>query len=536
VRAVLIAAVFLLSSPLSALEIESHFSVSASGTVSRVKVVKGEVLAKFAASVSTDAVRAALRSRGGDDGGALALPRWRLLKLPPGMRVAAGLEHFKGLPGLEAIQPNHAYRPSRIPNDPSINSQYALSRLSAYAGWEYETGDSSPVTIAVIDTGIDGTHPELSGKLVGTSKFFDPDSANPPAVDDAPTAACNHATRVAGLAAASTDNGQGVAGISWGAKLLSLKVFADGDCLDDCSDEAGYESCSASDRALANAVTYAASLHGDAVYGKMILNMSLGGFMDCSSPQNAFTREALAAASDAGVLILAAAGNIAPGTPSYVNAPANCPGVVPVGATDSGDRLASFSCRGPEMAQRGLSAPGVGVYTTDIGDDYASADGTSFATPLAAGAAALVWSAALSRDPVFTSTDVANALRNTADDLGATGPDNNFGYGRINLHRALRYAVEGTLAGFKGESKAIAFPNPFRPASDRLLSFSFPSGDAGSGLKIEIYTMEGELVKKLDGLTWNGLNSAGIPAATGVYLFLVKSDSGKSRGKFALIR
>jgi len=184
------------------------------------------------------------------------------------------------------------------------------------------------------------------------------------------------------------------------------------------------------------------------------------------------------------------------------------------------------------MAQRGLSAPGVGVYTTDAGDGYASADGTSFATPLAAGAAALVWSA----KPVYTSTDVANALRNTADDLGATGPDNNFGYGRINLHRALRYAAEGTLAGFKGESKPIAFPSPFRPASDRLLSFSFPAGTAGSGLKIEIYTMEGELVKKLDGLTWDGRNDAGNPAATGVYLFLVKSDSGKSRGKFALIR
>ncbi len=510
-------AVFLLfcASSAGALEIESHFSVSASGAVSRVKVVKGEVLARFSASVSADALRAELRSRGGEDGGALALPRWRLLKLPPGMRVADALEHFKGLPGLEAIQPNHVYRPSRIPNDPSINSQYALSRLSAYAGWEYETGDSSPVTIAVIDTGIDGTHPELSGKLVGTSKYFNPNGS--PGVDDTPTTdVCGHGTKVAGAAAAETDNGGGIAGISWGAKVLSLRVF---------------NSCvGTTDAAIINAVDHAATLHDDPAYGKIVVNMSLGDEDDktCYPAM----QEAISSAREDGVLILVAAGNDA----SAVNSPASCAHVVPVGATDAEDRLASFSSRGPELALRGVSAPGVGVYTTDISSGYASADGTSFATPLAAGAAALVWSAALSRDPVFTSTDVANALRNTADDLGATGPDNNFGYGRINLHRALRYAVEGTLAGFKGESKPIAFPSPFRPASDRLLSFSFPAGTAGSGLKIEIYTMEGELVKKLDGLTWDGRNSAGNPAATGVYLFLVKSDSGKSRGKFALIR
>ncbi|HBE89212.1 MAG TPA: hypothetical protein DDW67_08760 [Elusimicrobia bacterium] len=529
---VLLAAALLFAcSSAEALEIERHISVSASGASRQVEVVKGEVLARFSASTSSGAVRAAARARGGDDGGALALPGWRVIKLPPGMKVAAGLDHFKGLEGLELIQPNHAYRPSRIPNDPFINSQYALSRMSAYAGWEYEVGDSSRVTVAVIDTGIDGTHPELSGKLIGSSKYFDPNLGNPPAVNDAPIAACYHGTGVAGLAAAASDNGAGMAGISWEGKLLSLRVFSASDCYDDCGDEAGFESCSTSDAALANAITYAATLHDTPTYGKVILNMSLGATLPCSDPSNALTRSAVAAARDSGLLIFAAAGN-APYCGSDVNSPASCAGAVPVAATDSEDKLASFSCRGAALSLRGLSAPGVGVYTTDINGGYASPDGTSFASPLAAGAAALVWSA----KPVYTSTDVANALRNTADDLGASGPDNNFGYGRVNLHRALRYAVEGTLAGFKGESKAIAFPNPFRPASDRVLSFSFPADTAGTGLTVEIYTMEGELVKKLDGLTWDGLNAAGVPAATGVYVFLVKSDTGKSRGKFAIIR
>lgn len=509
-RLCLFSLLFAAVSSVSALEIERHISVLSSGKSSQVEVVKGEALARFAPAVSSGAVRAAAKSLGGDDSGALALPGWRRLKLPPGMRVAEGLNHFKGLEGLEVIQPNHVYRPARIPDDPFINSQYHLSRMSAYAGWEYEVGASSRVTVAVIDTGIDGTHPDLVGKLVGTSKYFNPDG-NPGVDDQPPPDACGHGTGVAGAAAAATDNAVGVAGISWGGRLLSLRVF------NDCS--------FTSDAAIINAISHAATLHDTPGYGKIIVNMSLGEEGGACSP---VMQSAVNAASDAGVLLLSASGNDA----SAVNSPANCAHVVPVGATDAEDRLAAFSSRGPEMAQRGLSAPGVGIYAADMGGGYASADGTSFAAPLAAGAAALIWSA----KPHYTSTAVANVLRKTADDLGAAGPDNSFGYGRVNLHRALRYAVEGTLAGFKGESRAIAFPSPFRPAKDRLLSFSFPADTAGTGLTVEVYTMEGELVKKLEGLTWDGLNSAGNPAATGVYIFLVKSDSGRARGKFALIR
>jgi subtilisin family serine protease len=443
------------------------------------------------------------------------------------MSVSAGLEHFKSLPGLETIQPNHVYRPSRVPDDPAVNTQYALSRMNAFAAWEYEVGNSSRVTIAIIDTGIDGTHPEISPKLIGASKYFDPNNANPPPVNDAPIAACNHGTRVAGLAAAVSNNASGISGLSWEAKLISLRVFSLSDCNPDCSHKS-FGGCYTDDASIINAISYAATLHDTPTYGKIILNMSFGEPDAACSPS---MQAAISAASNAGVMIIAAAGNFPLGS-SAVNSPANCTGVIPVGATDSSDNLASFSCRGPEMAQRGVSAPGVGVYTTDAGGGYATADGTSFSSPLAAGAAALVWSA----KPLYTSTDVANALRNSADDLGPSGPDNDFGYGRLNAFKAVRYAVEGSLSGFKGESKAIAFPSPFRPSADKRLSFSFPSEVSGTGLKIEIYTIEGELVRKLDGLTWDGRNSAGNPAATGLYLFLIKSDSGKARGKFALIR
>ena len=150
---------------------------------------------------------------------------------------------------------------------------------------------------------------------------------------------------------------------------------------------------------------------------------------------------------------------------------------------------------------------------------------------MAAGLAALVWSA----KPTFSAMDVFNAIAHSADDLGAPGPDRDFGWGRINALKALRLVVTGT-ANFAGTAKALAYPNPFRPNSQRLVTFTVPAQLASSGVEVKIYTSEGELVKKLDGLSWDGRNSAGAAVASGVYLFRLKTDKDSAVGKFALIR
>ena len=84
--------------------------------------------------------------------------------------------------------------------------------------------------------------------------------------------------------------------------------------------------------------------------------------------------------------------------------------------------------------------------------------------------------------------------------------------------------------------KAVAYPNPFRPASHRLVSFSVPDALTGSELEVKVYTAEGELVKKLDSSSWDGKNAAGAPVASGIYIFRVKTDKDSAVGKMALIR
>ncbi|HAT71752.1 MAG TPA: hypothetical protein DCS63_02930 [Elusimicrobia bacterium] len=514
--------VMLPASSAFAVKVERLARVSpSSGKTSSLEVAAGSALVRFKAGVSTSAALGSLGPAGFKVASTMERFNWSVVRFPDGMGVASALSLLSALPSVEWAEPNRVFRAKRAPSDPYIGSQYALSLVQAFGAWEYETGVSSRVTVALIDTGIDGTHPEISSKTVGTSRYFNPNSGlisdNQP-----PTAACNHATRVAGVAAAASDNGVGVAGMSWGAKLLSLKVFSDSDCLDDCSNEGSV--CGTLESTITDAVDDVINKHNTAAYGKIIINMSIGDTASCSPGLQA----SVTAATAAGILMFAAAGNEGLG---YMDSPANCAGVYAVGATDARDALASFSNSDPDMAVKGLTAPGVGLYTTDIGSSYASATGTSFSSPLTAGLAALIWSA----KPDYTRTDVFNRIKDSADDLGAPGPDGDFGWGRINAMKALRLAMTGTTQ-FAGTKKAVAYPNPFRPKTQRLVTFTVPEDILAGGVQVKVYTAEGELVKKLDGLAWDGKNEAGAAVASGVYIFRVKTDKDAAVGKFALIK
>ena len=180
----------------------------------------------------------------------------------------------------------------------------------------------------------------------------------------------------------------------------------------------------------------------------------------------------------------------------------------------------------------GVSAPGVGVYTTDLNGGYASADGTSFASPLVAGLAALI----ISAKPEFTNVQVADTIRNSADDLGNHA---RYGLGRVNAYKAMMIAANGSSSAFTPQPpmpKTYAYPNPFRPGTGRPLSFSIPDKLLGSDLQISIYTTEGEKVKKLSTQLWDGTNEAGQKAASGIYVFFLKTEKGTAKGKFALLR
>ena len=497
-------------------------------------VVAEEAVVWFDASVPTAQRAVLVQSVGGaiiQDQSNLG---WTHISLAPSMSVVDALPILRGLGGVLRAEPNRAYGVSLTPNDPMFSSQYHLDKIDAVGGWEFETGNSSRTTIAVIDTGVEGTHPDLLDKLGGLVHKNCLDNC----VDEAggaAVAACEHGTEVAGFAAASTDNGSMVSGVSWGAKLLSMRVFATADCTAACGDTAP-DSCSTSDTRVSNALNYLVARQNTAAYGHIVANLSLGclpGGVGCQAC-TAVIQPAIDAALTAGIVVVAAAGNSG-SAENTVNRPAACAGVIPVTATDSNDALASFSSRGPEVAASGLAAPGYGLTSTTIGGtSRGGLSGTSFASPIVAGAAALI----LSRKPTASVTpannEVKNILRGTADNIGLAATSQ--GAGRLDLFRALRFTANGTLAGFDGQEKPIAVPNPFRTSNTGRVSFKIPPSLQGAATKIKLYTLDGQPVRDLTGLTWDGKNADGNAVASGTYVFVVTSSAGTGRGRVSVLR
>lgn len=508
-------------------------SAGAGGAPLTLEVVSEQAMIR----ISTPSVLTALAAAGYPTLADFAYIQWALVGLPAGSPVAAGIAFLKTQPGVLDASPNRVLVPLRVPNDPQINSQIALSQIDAQGGWDFEVGTSCRATVVIVDTGIEGSHPDLSAQIVNSapavSQYCQADGAVACVATPVPAPACNHATRVAGVAAASTDNSAGVAGLSWGAKLLSIKVFDNGTCnpAGDCP--AG---CGTSDAALVRAVDFARGIQNTAQAGKVVVNMSVGcspGSPGCLAACDGGLQASLNAAAALGIVTTISAGNS--GGP--VNNPAICAGVVggtgiiPVGSVNSLNNLSSFSSRGTELAANGVVAPGESILTTTIGGSYTGgATGTSFSAPHVAGLAALV----LSANPALSAPQVQNAIRAGADNIGLSSTLQ--GAGRINVFKTMRIATRGSLAGFDGEVKPIAFPNPFRPDQNGVISFALPPSLQGSRLGIKIYTLDGVFVREINTLTWNGKNTEGGAVASGTYIFVVTTSAGTGRGRLSVLR
>lgn len=246
------------------------------------------------------------------------------------------------------------------------------------------------VTVAVIDTGVDLSHPDLVDRLVTGKTFVSRTSS---ANDDN-----GHGTHCAGTIGA-TSNAIGVIGVAPGVSILPVKVL----------DRNGSGTWSA----VANGIRWAADK------GANIGSMSLGGGASST------LADACTYAVGKNTMLVAASGNDGSSTPSY---PAGYSNVVAVGATDSNDNIASFSNFGPHLD---VSAPGVSVYSTYKGSSYATLSGTSMATPHAAGVCALIWAAVKAASGLPTPTGVQATLQSNAVDKGTPGFDNYFGYGIV---------------------------------------------------------------------------------------------------------
>ena len=325
------------------------------------------------------------------EGPELLLPNVARIKLPQVLDLPRLKDILGSLPFASFVEEDYAVHASYSPDDPRYGEQWHLPSASAPQAWDITTG-SSEVTIAVIDTGVDYTHPDLQGKCVAGYNYVDHCSD---AMDDH-----GHGTHVAGIAAAVGDNSIGVAGVDWKARIMPLKVLD--------SQGAGYDSD------VAAAMRYAAD------HGADVINMSLGG------AEYSYTlAEAANYAFNKGVTLVAASGNEG-GSVCY---PAACDKVIAVGALNSGDEVADFSNHGPALD---LTAPGISILSTVPGG-YAKMSGTSMASPVVAGCASLV----LAAHPEYKPSQVESVLEEGAADLGSPGFDNSYGHGKVDAHAAV---------------------------------------------------------------------------------------------------
>jgi thermitase len=389
---------------------------SVAGPSSNDDFKAGEILVKFRKGVPKLAVEGAPMRHGAAYEFTLYGSDVELWRVPEGSELAI-IDDLNSDPTVEYAQPNYRYYALAPPNDPSFGNQWSHAKMNSTAAWDITTG-SSDVTIAIVDTGIDPGHPDLAAKLVAGYDFVESDSS--------PKDWNGHGTHVAGIAAAATNNGIGVAGMDWQARIMPVRV------LDDAGD------------GWASDITEGISWAHD--HGANVLNLSLGGTGRFQPMQDAITD-----AYEDGSLIVAAMGNCRDDDPpdcpeaNLTMYPAAYDNVMAVAATNLFDNYASFSQYGPHCD---IAAPGgsPGIYstmpfypvymTTYLGydEEYDYVQGTSQATPHVAGLAALVWALA----PTLTPAQVQSVIEDTAVDRGPPGWDSTYGHGRIDALAALQ--------------------------------------------------------------------------------------------------
>ncbi len=374
------------------------------------------VIVKFKPGVSSLEKSEVLERAGFTDKKALIGGFYLLQRKDLSVPVESVISYLKSLPTVEYVEPDYIAYAQTVPNDPYFVYQFYLKSngqvleigenkvspkigadIKADEGWDYSKG-SDEVIVAVIDSGVDFSHPDLRDKLLDGYNFVD---GNPYAIDDN-----GHGTAMSGIIGASTNNSLGISGICWNCKILPVKVL----------DKDGVGSYSN----IALGIQYAIN------NGAKIISMSLGG-----SVPSYLLEAAVKEAYDKGIAVFAASGN--DGDSNVLYPAAYTSYVLGVGATNYVDKRAAFSNYGPEV---GVSAPGVYILTTYTEGRYAFVTGTSPATAVVAGLAGLI----LSEKSFLKPEELYKVLKFAADDVNKIinpGVDVYLGYGRVNAKTSL---------------------------------------------------------------------------------------------------
>lgn len=474
--------------------------------------VPDQVIIKYDENVSTETMR---RLTGGVEAdvisGIEAIGVF-VLSVPSG-GVDAVISELSQQTGVVYVEPNYYVSSTEIvPNDPGWGNQYNMTAIRAPAGWALNTG-AVWVTIAILDTGVDLSHPDLFVRILPGYDFVNND--NDPQDDN------GHGTHVAAIAAASTNNGEGVAGVNWGANILPVKVL--------------------NSSATGTYANVAAGIVWATENGAQVINLSLGG------PAPSFVlNDAVNYAYQRGVILVASTGNA--GAPSVLYPAAYDP-VIAVGATDSGNNLAGFSNYGPEVD---VVAPGVNIYSAFPGGGYGYRSGTSMSAPHVSGLAALLWGI-----PGNGPARIRALIESNALDLGSPGWDVFFGSGLIQMDAAILPALptatpEATKTLDPTQTNvslqeidpppymaavtttltpaASQVPSPFQTASQVVPAHTASDTPQPALEKMATATAPAQVhaAEEVDGNSWMGCSGMGL-ILLGVFLFwLAKRDQKRS--------
>jgi subtilisin family serine protease len=351
-------------------------------------------------------------------------------QLAPGIRVVRGdrtwVERLRSRPGVRWVEPNMRFRPSSsgASTDPFAGQQWALRDARVPGAWWTTVGGE--VTVAVLDSGIDASHPDLAGNL-----WTNPDELAGNGVDDDrngfvddvhgadvvngdgdPADGLGHGTAVAGVIGARGDNGAGISGVAWRVRLMPVKVLPD--------------------EGWSTTATVVAGLRYALSKGARVVNMSMNG-----SSRSLALEEAIAAAEAQGVVVVTSAGNDSRDRDSVPSYPASVdsPAVITAASSSRGGRLASASAYG--AASVDIAAPGDDILTTDLGGSYSTRSGTSFAAAYVSGAVALLAAARPEASGAQLRDAVVSSARPSAQFDGRVSR------GQLDVAAALRRIVPG---------------------------------------------------------------------------------------------
>ncbi len=375
---------------------------------------KGRLLIAPRAGLSATEFENVLKPHNGKSKTHLKKLNTHIIELPTGADEVAVMRTLKKDNRLKYVELDMAVTPDATVSDPYYSNSWALPKIQAPSSWDSVNG--SGVIIAILDTGVDSTHPDLAPNMVPGWNMYD-NNADTSDID-------GHGTIVSGAAAAAANNGNGSSGVAWGAKIMPVRI-------------------SAPDSTVAYWSTVADGINWAADHGARVASISYSGVSSSSTVQSA----AQYMRSKGGV-VMASAGNTG-GLVSY----AASDSILVAAATDNNDQRASWSSYGSYVD---ISAPGVSIYTTLRGGGYGTASGTSLSCPITAATAALMISANNNLSP----TDIDQILKSTALDLGAAGYDIYYGAGRVDAAKAVAAAQSTIKTNLDTQAPTILITSP----------------------------------------------------------------------------